>query len=93
VRVRILVGDPDSAEVAARGELEGIGEALASKIRKCDRAVPPCWPPLSVQMVAPLMVLMVGVWEGPAGGVLGGAWSVGWRSGRQGGGGGLVIRW
>jgi transcriptional regulator with XRE-family HTH domain len=33
VKVRILVGDPDSAEVAARGELEGIAEALASKIR------------------------------------------------------------
>jgi transcriptional regulator with XRE-family HTH domain len=33
VKVRILLGDPDSAEVAARGALEGIGEALASKIR------------------------------------------------------------
>jgi transcriptional regulator with XRE-family HTH domain len=33
VRVRILLGDPDSAEVAARGALEGIGDALASKIR------------------------------------------------------------
>ncbi|MBV9011124.1 MAG: helix-turn-helix domain-containing protein [Pseudonocardiales bacterium] len=33
VKVRILLGDPDSAEVAARGALEGIGDALASKIR------------------------------------------------------------
>jgi transcriptional regulator with XRE-family HTH domain len=33
VRVRILLGDPDSVEVAARGALEGIGDALASKIR------------------------------------------------------------
>ena len=33
VRVRILLGDPDSPEVAARGAHEGIGEALASKVR------------------------------------------------------------
>ncbi len=33
VRVRILVGDPESPEVAARGEHEGIGESMASKIR------------------------------------------------------------
>jgi lambda repressor-like predicted transcriptional regulator len=33
VRVRILLGDPDSAEVAARGAHEGIDEAMASKIR------------------------------------------------------------
>ncbi|MGH3872883.1 MAG: hypothetical protein ACRDSR_15485 [Pseudonocardiaceae bacterium] len=33
VKVRILLGDPDAAEVACRGALEGIGEALASKIR------------------------------------------------------------
>jgi hypothetical protein len=33
VRVRILFGDPDSPEVEARGEHEGIGPALASKIR------------------------------------------------------------
>lgn len=33
VRVRILLGDPDAAEVACRGALEGIGDALASKIR------------------------------------------------------------
>jgi transcriptional regulator with XRE-family HTH domain len=33
VKVRILLGDPDSAEVASRGVLEGIGDALASKIR------------------------------------------------------------
>ncbi len=33
VRVRILLGDPDSAEVASRGELEDIGDSLASRIR------------------------------------------------------------
>ena len=33
VRVRIMVGDPDSAEVAARGADEGIDESMASKIR------------------------------------------------------------
>lgn len=33
VRVRILLGDPDSAEVATRGEHEGIDGAMASKIR------------------------------------------------------------
>jgi transcriptional regulator with XRE-family HTH domain len=33
VKVRILLGNPDSAEVATRGALEGIGDALASKIR------------------------------------------------------------
>jgi transcriptional regulator with XRE-family HTH domain len=33
VKVRILLGNPDSAEVASRGVLEGIGDALASKIR------------------------------------------------------------
>lgn len=33
VRVRILVGDPDSPEVAGRGAHEGIDDALASKIR------------------------------------------------------------
>jgi transcriptional regulator with XRE-family HTH domain len=33
VKVRILLGNPDSAEVVSRGVLEGIGDALASKIR------------------------------------------------------------
>jgi len=33
VRVRLLLGDPDSPEVAARGAEEGIGEAVAAKIR------------------------------------------------------------
>ncbi len=33
VRVRILLGDPDSANVAERGETEGIGDALAAKVR------------------------------------------------------------
>jgi hypothetical protein len=33
VRIRILLGDPDSPEVAQRGEHEGIDDALASKIR------------------------------------------------------------
>jgi len=32
-RVRILLGDPDSPLVATRGRDEGIGEAMASKIR------------------------------------------------------------
>lgn len=32
-RVRILLGDPDSAEVTRRGAEEGIGEAMAGKIR------------------------------------------------------------
>jgi hypothetical protein len=33
VRVRILLGDPDSPEVAVRGAHEGIDDSLASKIR------------------------------------------------------------
>jgi hypothetical protein len=33
VRIRILLGDPDSSEVAIRGQHEGIDDALASKIR------------------------------------------------------------
>jgi len=33
VRVRVLLGDPDSAEVARRGAEEGIDEAMAAKIR------------------------------------------------------------
>ena len=33
VQVRLLLGDPDSPEVAARGAEEGIGEAVAAKIR------------------------------------------------------------
>lgn len=33
VRVRILVGDPDSPEVAERGRDEGIDESMAGKIR------------------------------------------------------------
>jgi transcriptional regulator with XRE-family HTH domain len=32
-RVRILLGDPDDARVADRGEEEGIGDAIAAKIR------------------------------------------------------------
>lgn len=32
-RVRILLGDPDDARIADRGEEEGIGDALAAKIR------------------------------------------------------------
>jgi transcriptional regulator with XRE-family HTH domain len=32
-RVRILLGDPDDARVAERGEEEGIGDAIAAKIR------------------------------------------------------------
>jgi transcriptional regulator with XRE-family HTH domain len=33
VRVRILLGDPESPEVAERGEDEGVGDAMAAKIR------------------------------------------------------------
>ncbi|MEV6159461.1 helix-turn-helix transcriptional regulator [Nonomuraea sp. NPDC052129] len=33
VRVRILLGDPDSAEVAQRGVDEGVGESMAAQIR------------------------------------------------------------
>jgi hypothetical protein len=33
VRVRILLGDPDSEAVSRRGVEEGIGEAMASKVR------------------------------------------------------------
>jgi hypothetical protein len=33
VRVRIALGDPDSACVARRGQEEGIGDAMASKVR------------------------------------------------------------
>lgn len=33
VRVRILLGDPDSNEVAQRGADEGIGDAMAGKVR------------------------------------------------------------
>ena len=33
VRVRILLGDPDSQVVADRGDDEGIGDAVAAKIR------------------------------------------------------------
>lgn len=32
-KVRILLGDPDSSEVAQRGADEGIGDAMASKVR------------------------------------------------------------
>jgi hypothetical protein len=33
VTVRILLGDPDSAEVSERGDTEGVGDAMAAKIR------------------------------------------------------------
>src|SRR5260370_8282742 len=33
VRVRILLGDPESPEVAERGDDEGVGDAMAAKIR------------------------------------------------------------
>jgi len=33
VRVRILLGDPDSPQVAERGATEGVGDAMAAKIR------------------------------------------------------------
>ena len=42
VRIRILLGDPDSPEVAQRGEHEGIDDALASKIRNAMVLYRPC---------------------------------------------------
>lgn len=33
VTIRILLGDPDSPKIAERGEEEGVGEAMAAKIR------------------------------------------------------------
>lgn len=33
VRIRLLLGDPDSAQVAQRGEDEGIGDSVAARIR------------------------------------------------------------
>jgi hypothetical protein len=33
VAIRLLLGDPDSPEVAQRGAEEGIGDAMASKVR------------------------------------------------------------
>lgn len=33
VRVRVLLGDPDSVEVAQRGTDEGIGESMAARVR------------------------------------------------------------
>ena len=33
MRVRILLGDPDSQVVADRGDDEGVGDAMAAKIR------------------------------------------------------------
>jgi hypothetical protein len=33
VLIRVLLGDPDSPEVADRGEAEGVGDAVAAKIR------------------------------------------------------------
>lgn len=33
ISIRLLLGDPDSAQVALRGEEEGIGDALAARIR------------------------------------------------------------
>jgi hypothetical protein len=37
VRVRLALGDPDSASVAQRGQEEGIGDAIAAKIRNALR--------------------------------------------------------
>ena len=33
VRVRILLGDPDSPEIQARGEMERIGPSMSAKVR------------------------------------------------------------
>lgn len=41
MRGRFLFGDPDSAEVRARGEEEGIGEGLAARVRLSLRVMSP----------------------------------------------------
>jgi len=41
LKVRLLLGDPDSAAVAARGEEEGIGENLAARVRLSLRYLEP----------------------------------------------------
>ncbi len=37
VRIRLLLGDPDSAAVAIRGREEGIGDGLAARIRISEK--------------------------------------------------------
>ena len=44
VRVRVLLGDPDSAEVAVRGEHEGIADSLAFKVRNATVLYRPLLP-------------------------------------------------
>jgi transcriptional regulator with XRE-family HTH domain len=41
VRVRLALGDPDSASVAQRGHEEGIGDAMAAKVRNALRLYRP----------------------------------------------------
>ncbi|MFI0894843.1 XRE family transcriptional regulator [Streptomyces sp. NPDC020983] len=41
VKVRLLLGDPDSPEVAERGESEGIGDAMSARIRNALALLPP----------------------------------------------------
>jgi transcriptional regulator with XRE-family HTH domain len=41
VRVRVALGDPDSAAIAERGAEEGIGDAMAAKIRNALRLYRP----------------------------------------------------
>lgn len=41
VRVRVLLGDPDSPAVVARGEEEGIGDAVSAKVRNAIRLFRP----------------------------------------------------
>lgn len=41
VRIRILLGDPESPEVAQRGKDEGIGDAAAARIRNVQALIKP----------------------------------------------------
>jgi hypothetical protein len=44
VRVRLLLGDPDSRNVAERGEAEGIDEGMAAKVKNSIVLFGGCWP-------------------------------------------------
>jgi hypothetical protein len=50
VRIRILLGDPDSEVVAERGEDEGVGDAQAGKIRNAPALYRPLRTIESVQL-------------------------------------------
>ena len=50
VRVRLLLGDPDSRNVAERGEDEGIDEGMAAKVRNSIVLFGSCWPSRNVEL-------------------------------------------